>query len=98
MAATDELLARILVNGRVCPKPQKWNELWELLPNRERRAEGGWNPPLPLILAAWWDASNYEKASRLKAHIDWASKHDCMEQVEEFLINLTEEDWHHSAD
>ena len=45
------LIAYCRENSRVCPMPQRWNALWELLPNR-KRVGGGWEPPLPLILAA----------------------------------------------
>ena len=50
------LLDHIRENGRVCPVPRRWNELWEMLPAR-RRGGRGWEPPLPLILAAWWSVS-----------------------------------------
>jgi hypothetical protein len=51
-----ELLEYVGSNNRVCPQPQKWDELWKLLPDR-KRVGGGWDPPLPLILAAWWHTS-----------------------------------------
>ena len=50
----SDLLDYVRSNDRVCPQPQKWNELWEMLPDR-RRAGEGWEPSLPLILDAWWD-------------------------------------------
>jgi hypothetical protein len=43
-------------DGRVCPLPMKWNELWEMLPGRKRVGDA-WEPPLPLILAAWSESS-----------------------------------------
>ena len=39
-----------------------------MLPNREPRG-AGWEPPLPLILAAWWEASHSSKRARLKEHL-----------------------------
>jgi hypothetical protein len=47
-----DLLNYVRDNRRVCPVPQRWNELWEMLPDR-KRVGNGWEPPLPLILAAW---------------------------------------------
>jgi hypothetical protein len=53
MSELDQLLAYCRENQRVCPVPRRWHELWELLP--EKRQLGiEWQPPLPLILAAWW--------------------------------------------
>ena len=82
----DRLIAQGRENGRVCPQPSRWNELWEMLPNR-RRSGGGWEPPLPLIL---------EKMSRLAEHIQWAETHGALPEVSAFLLSLAESDWHHS--
>jgi hypothetical protein len=50
----ENLVAYCRVNDRVCPLPPLWNDLWEMLPNRAR-VGAGWQPPPPLILAAWHD-------------------------------------------
>jgi len=50
MVTLEQALEEAQKNDRVCPQPQKWNELYELLPNRVRRGNG-WEPALPLILA-----------------------------------------------
>jgi hypothetical protein len=71
MKTLNEVLAECEAHGRVSPQPQKWNELWELLPDR-RRQGAGWEPPLPLILAAWHDSSDAEKRERLRLHLRWA--------------------------
>jgi hypothetical protein len=47
----ESLVAFCRENDRVCPLPLLWNELWEMLPNRSQVGVG-WQPPLPLILAA----------------------------------------------
>jgi hypothetical protein len=70
---TQSLIAYCRENGRVCPKPDVWNELWELLPERQQ-IDGGWQPSLPLILASWAYTSNLEKMLRLAEHIEWADK------------------------
>jgi hypothetical protein len=49
----DDLIAFVRSNGRVCPKPMRRNELYDLLPDR-RQVGAGWEPPLPLILGGWW--------------------------------------------
>lgn len=97
MATLEQILADVQRNGRVCPQPQRWQQLYELLPNK-RRAGGGWEPALPLILAAWWDTPAISKMARLREHLEWADAHGCLEQVSVFLAGLKEEEWHHLGD
>jgi len=91
------LIAYCSENGRVCPLPEKWNQLWEKLPNRARKG-AGWEPPLPLILGAWNYSSGLEKMHRLSEHIEWVEKHGNLSEVEVFLRNLSENEWHHLGD
>ena len=72
-----------------------WEQLWEMLPNRERDDTGGWQPALPLILAAGHDTPAMLKMSRLEEHINWAAQHGALESVASFLRELREEDWFH---
>jgi hypothetical protein len=80
-------------DGRVCPQPQSWNELWESLPGRERDG-GSWRPPPPLILGAWWHTSSEEKRRRLWEHVEWADEHGALSEVDEFLRKLPQSEWH----
>lgn len=57
-------------NNRICPMPRRWNELYELLPNR-RRAGGGYEPAAPLTLAAWHTSPAFLKMMRLSDCDDW---------------------------
>ena len=91
---TERLIAYCRENSRVCPRPTLWNQLWELLPNR-KRVGLGWEPPLPLILAAWHETPAMLKMLRLEEHIRWADKHGSIGEIAAFLRGLKEEDWHH---
>ena len=95
--SAESLIAYCRDNSRVCPMPQHWNALWKLLPNR-KRVGGGWEPPLPLILAAWYDTPALWKMLLLTEHIEWAGKHGALETVAAFLRDLREEDWLHLED
>jgi hypothetical protein len=97
MISTDQVLAVAKENNRVCPQPQKWQQLYELLPNK-KRVGAGWEPPLPLILAAWIDMPVVSKTLRLREHIEWAAEHGGLEQVHSFLQSLLEEEWQHIGD
>ncbi|SRR5258708_21468665 len=90
----DDLIKYCHDNGRVCPMPTRWNELWERLPNR-KRVGAGWEPGLPLILAAWHDTPAILKMVRLQEHIEWAEKNGALDEIGAFLRSLPEEDWAH---
>lgn len=93
----EELLAFSQAERRVCPQPQRWNELWELLPER-KRVGAGWEPSLPLILGAWWHTSDAEKRERFLSHIRWASEHGELSKVAAFIKSLGPEQWHHEGE
>lgn len=95
--SAESLIAYCRENSRICPMPQRWAALWELLPNHARIG-GGWQPPLPLILGAWHDAPALLKILRLAEHIDWAAKHDALEPIARYLRALTEDEWFHFGD
>lgn len=94
MITICQVLAVATENKRICPQPQKWQQLYELLPDRKRKG-AGWEPSLPLILAAWWDTPAMSKILRLREHIEWAAAHGVLEQVHAFLWSLPEEEWYH---
>lgn len=70
-----------------------WNRLWKLLPDR-KRVRGGWAPPLPLVLSAWWGTTDAQKRARLREHILWAYDHGELAAVGSFLLGLEQADWH----
>jgi hypothetical protein len=93
MTALQELMIQASKDGRVCPQPMVWNRLWELLPDRKRQ-DAGWEPPLPLILAAWWATSDSDKRERFHLHLRWACERGAAEAVAILLSNMKPEDWH----
>ncbi len=96
-AELEDLLAFSQAERRVCPQPQRWNELWELLPER-KRVGAGWEPSLPLILGAWWHTSDGEKRERFLSHIRWASEHGELSKVAALIKSLGPEQWHHEGE
>lgn len=89
----QELLKFIQDGGRVCPQPGKWHELWEMLPDRQR-VGSGWQPPLPLILAAWEHTTGIEKMLRLRQHIEYAEAKGVLNQVDRYLRDLPASEWY----
>lgn len=82
---------------RVCPQPQLWNEMWKKLKDK-KQIGSGWQPPLPLILAAWWDTPVGSKQIRLVEHLTWAINHGQLKEISDYLTSLTEEQWFHLDD
>jgi len=82
-------------NNRLCPNPQRWNDLYRMLINTKQKPFGGWGPSAPLILAAWGHTMPIEKQLRFKGHIQWASDNNQTEEVGKYLRSLSENDWTH---
>ena len=80
----ESLIAYCRENNRVCPLPVPWDELWKALPDRKQLG-AGWQPALPLILAAWHETPALMKMLRLAEHIKWADEHGALEPVGSFL-------------
>jgi hypothetical protein len=95
--ALDALLNYVRENDRVCPRPPIWDDLWRMLPNRTRKG-AGWNPPVPLILAAWYETSDKQKADRLAQHIRYAHENGAIDVLEKFIRRLDEESWIHRGE
>jgi hypothetical protein len=77
----------------VCPVPMVWNEIWSKLCAIAAIARFE-KPPVPLILAAWWETSDLDKMVRWKETIEWADRHALRDQIPE----LNEEQKHYVGD
>ena len=95
MNGLNALLVYVTEERRVCPQPQAWNRLFDLLPDK-RRLGNGWEPPLPLISAAWDHTSDLEKRKRFHLHIRWAKDHGVFEQVNLFIRAIPLDQWCHT--
>src|SRR5260370_19524262 len=83
----EALLAFVGESGRVCPMPDRWSQLWEML--HDRRCVGaGWEPAHPLILAAWLDASVIVRMGWIEDHIRYAESHGVLREVDRYLRGL----------
>ena len=94
----EDLIAFVRLNGRVCPKPDHWHRLWQMLPDRRQGADGHWNPPLPVILGGWWDSPALLKMSVLEEQLRYAAAHGVLDEVDAYLRSLGEREWAHLGD
>lgn len=83
--------------NRICPMPVYWNQLWGKLKGRKRIGLG-WEPPVPLILGAWWHTSDHMKQARLIEHLRWAEKEGQLDEISIYLHGLKEQNWFHIND
>ncbi len=86
-------MEELLINNRICPKPQQWNKLWGIIQSKTAEKISA-----PLILAAWWETTDEEKLRRFKYHLDYAEKLSLLNEVQIFLQTLNETDWHHKGE
>lgn len=84
-------------HGRICPQPDWWARLYELLPDTRNDGYGA-IPPAPLILAAWHESGDEQKWLRLVEHLEWAERHGALQVVHDFLAAVPEDAWHHAGD
>jgi hypothetical protein len=86
------LLDYVKADGRICPNPQEWNELWEMLSDKQLTGSST-RPPVPLILGAWNYASNISKIIRLAEQINYAAKYGKLDEIDTYLRGLKSEQW-----
>ena len=89
----DTLWGYCTANKRAIPRD--WNRLYQLLANKRPKPSGGWEPSLPLILAAWDVTMPIEKQLRFKEHIEWARDQGQLAEIGKYLRSLVEDDWYH---
>jgi len=94
-ATFDNLWEFCTVNNRLVPMPPQWDEVYRMLKNTRQKPSGGWEPPLPLILAAWHHSMPIEKQLRFKEHLRWAQAQGQLDEIVVFLRTLPESQWCH---
>lgn len=88
MSELQRVIEATISAKRICPQPQKWDQLVRMLPRR------GDEPLPPLILAAWWHTSDQQKRERFLDHLQYADEVGALDRVVAFLAALQTDDWH----
>ncbi len=84
----EALIDEIAGPDWVCPMPMKWNDLYEKLPDTERK-----QVPIPLVLTGWWYTGSDEKKERFMVHLRWARDKSVLDDILEYLKKLDETEW-----
>jgi hypothetical protein len=90
LPTVDEAMTEARRNNRVCPLPDRWVELYQMLPNRKPN-----RPTPPLIGPVWKATPSISKRMCLREHLEWAEASGNLAEVLDFLRQLPEEEWHH---
>ncbi len=93
----DQVMVEVRKNNRVCPKPEHWWPIYDLLPDRTR-TERGPEPSQPLSGAAWKDTPSLAKRMVFREHVEWAAAHSALDAFYAAIGQLEESDWHHMGD
>ncbi|MRD48216.1 hypothetical protein [Caenimonas koreensis] len=93
VATVDDAMLEARRNNRVCPRPNHWQTLYEMLPNRTKS-----KPTPPLIGPLWNSTPSITKRTCLREHFEWADQHGVLAQVMNFMKTLPETDWFHMDD
>jgi hypothetical protein len=89
----DDAMLEARRNNRVCPIPARWQELYQMLPDRKNN-----QPTPPLIGQSWQATPSISKRMCLREHLEWADAKGSLESVLSFLRQLPEGEWHHMGD
>lgn len=89
----ESLWAYCSANNKVIPRD--WTKFYNMLANKKQKPSGGWEPPLPLILAAWDETTPLDKQLRFHEHIEWVRDQGQLEDIGHYLRSLDEAAWYH---
>ncbi len=84
-------------NNRVCPRPERWQEMFALLPPR-KTLRGTQQPPMPPIGPAWAVTPSLTKRLCFREHIEWAETQGVLESIMSFMQTMPETDWLHMGE
>ena len=93
LCTVEDAMVEARRNNRVCPRPNHWQALYDLLPDKKKN-----NPTPPLIGPAWNSTPSITKRTCLREHFEWAEEHGVLEEVVAFVRVLPETDWFHMND
>jgi len=88
MADFVALKAYCSEKNRVCPLPEFWYEMYQIITGRKKS-----DIPPPLILGAW-ALSQEEKSARFILHLDYSVSNGTLIQVDEYLRGLLDDQWY----
>lgn len=93
----DLVMVEARRKNRVCPRPRRWQQLYDMLPGKTV-VNGQPQPPAPTIGPAWNVVAPLAKRLCFREHLEWADRHGKLVEVFALMQSLTEEEWFHMED
>ncbi len=93
----DIVMVEARRKNRVCPRPRRWQQLYDMLPAKQM-VNGMPHPPAPVIGPAWNAVAPLGKRLCFREHLEWAERHGMLVEVFALIQSLTEEEWFHMED
>ena len=90
----DVVMLEARKRNRVCPRPRRWLQVYEMLPNKHE-VNGRQHPPPPMVGPVWNSEAPLAKRLCFREHLEWAERHGALIEVFAIMKSLTEEEWFH---
>lgn len=92
--ALDEVLQEARRGNRVCPQPESWHALFEIL-QRHAAVKQLKLPASPLTGKSWKATPSLAKRMCLREQVEWAAAHGCLTPLYDGLKSIPDTDWHY---
>lgn len=96
-SGADLLTQEAKRNNRVCPKPDQWRQLHDMLRARAPQASAAALAP-PFAGTEWQRTTSLAKRLSFRSLIDWTIANALVEDALRFLRALPEDQWHHMGE
>ena len=93
----DAAMVEARRNNRVCPRPEHWIAIYEMLPGRTL-VNGKQFPTPPITGPAWKATPSLPKRLFFREHLEWAERHKVIDAVYAQMKQLPEDAWLHMGD
>lgn len=89
------LLEYCLINERVCPKRDYWNQLW-VINAKAKTFDSILNQnKSPLLDEKSSEQEKLQRSVRLRKYIEFADKNNLINEMDGFIRSIPEDKWHH---
>jgi hypothetical protein len=86
------LLSYVSADGRVCPMPRPWADLWNIVSSAAHEA-GIREPIPPRVLGSWWNTPKTHKILAVKEQLECAARCGVLDAADRFLRSLRPDEW-----
>jgi hypothetical protein len=86
------LLNYVSAEGRVCPMPRPWADLWNIVCRAAHKARAR-EPIPPRVLGSWWNTPKGQKMLAVREQLVCAAECGVLDEADRLLRTLRPDDW-----